>query len=424
MADECRVFNRIEMKKRVKRAIANSRDFLNYIVGQFKETTVDEHEPIAYIEEPTYGIVEATFLFESYCAWSYLIILANLIYCFVILPFSVVINVFHYLVSFKNKFTQKGLFQMALLFMMMLSIFFASYLSPAYIYHWIRGQTTLKIYVMYNLLDLSDSLLRKIGHCNIENVCCSLHRRKFRHAALSLVHGLVYVQVHTFILFVQMLTLFAAFNSSTNNLLVLLISTNLSEIKMSLFKRVDTVMLFRFICNDVVERVQFLIYFAVLLTQQNETWLMMLEKMLTTLGTEVIVDWLKYNMFPRLNPEAMKRYKEFYNGLFAEVLSVKLRYKAREEELARPSTFPRLTEGENMELFANSTEHFFLLSKHMNFVTLPHVTLIGRFVMPALWNSQFAWITWMLLFVIAVLSYCLIDRWVYGAAINRGIGKK
>eukprot|EP00826_Nyctotherus_ovalis_P043909 TRINITY_DN4687_c0_g4_i5.p1 TRINITY_DN4687_c0_g4~~TRINITY_DN4687_c0_g4_i5.p1 ORF type:complete len:162 (-),score=23.58 TRINITY_DN4687_c0_g4_i5:27-512(-) len=153
------------MKKRMKRAIANSKEFLNYIIGQFKETTANEHEPITYIEEPTYGIIDATFLYESYCAWSYLIILANLIYCFVILPFSVLINMFHYLVSFKNKFTQKGLFQMALLFMTMLSIFFASYLSPAYIYHWIRGQNTLKIYVMYNLSLIHICRCRRYAVC-------------------------------------------------------------------------------------------------------------------------------------------------------------------------------------------------------------------------------------------------------------------
>jgi len=398
--------------------------FLDYFISQFKETTTNELEPIAYTEEQTYGMIEITLLYETYCAWTYLIILANLIHCFIILPFSVTVNVLHYLISFKNKFTQKGLCHIALLFIITLSIFLASYLSPAYIYHWIRGQNTLKIYVMYNLLDISDNLMRKIGHCNIENICCTIYEHKYRNIALALLNGLIYVQVHTFILFVQMLTLFAAFNSSTNNLLVLLISSNLGEIKTSLFKRVETHLLFKFICNDIVERVQLFIYFAVLLTQQNETWLMMLEKMWIMIGTEIIVDWLKYNIFPRLSPDAIKRYKEFYNGLFVEVIRLKLKYDLNgisEDVFVKPNLLPRCTEGPNIKLFAYSTECFFLLSKNMNFVTLPHITLIGRFLIPALFNSHFSVFTWILLFTIAILSYSLIDRWIYAAAISKGI---
>ncbi len=299
-------------------------------------------------------------------------------------------------------------------------------LSPSYIYHWIRGQNTLKIYVMYNFLDIGDALLRKVGHCNIENICSTLHKRSFWNTLVACIQGTVYIQIHTFVLFVQMLTLFAAFNSSTNNLLILLLSTNIAEIKISLFKRVDNVMLFRFFCNDVVERVQLFIYCAIIFGQQEERWKMLVQKVAIMAVTETIVDWLKYNMFIRLFPKYIQYYVQFYNGLFVEVVKAKLKYAQPEDDNASPSkifllpySFPRCTESPNMRFYGSSMEHFFLLSKNLNFVSLPHITLAARFIFSAAAEMNIGWVTWGLIVIIAVLLYCTIDLELYDLAISR-----
>jgi len=405
--------------------------FFHYFSSHFQGTIPSDSQnlllKIPYTEEKTHGILEISLLYESFCTWSYLIILANLLYMFFIMPFTVILNCVQYFCT-SRVFTQRGLFQIFIFVLISTAIFISFILSPAYIYHWIRGQNTLKIYVMFGFLDMSDNLLRKMGHCNIENICVALKNKKTTTIILVFIQALIYTEIHTFILFLQMLTLFVAFNSSTNSLLILLLSTNFAEIKVSLFKRIDFTMLFKTFCGDIVERVQFFIFFAILFAQQTEQWIMLSQKTCILIGAEICVDWLKYTMFTRIYPNYIQYYLQFYNGLFVEIVKSKLKYSLSEPaETSKIFTitnaFPRCTESQNIEFYANSMEHFLLLSKNLNFVTLPQVTLIARFCLEFMFTGKFYWITWILIILNVILLYCLLDLWLYSVAISKSCFK-
>ncbi|KAL6232223.1 hypothetical protein BDW75DRAFT_232942 [Aspergillus navahoensis] len=137
------------------------------------------------------------------------------------------------------------------------------YFDASRMYHWIRGQAAIKLYVIYNVLEVSDRLFAAIGQDVLECLFSreALERRPdgrskiFRPFGLFLL-ALVYTVIHSMALFYQVMTLNVAVNSYSNALITLLLSNQFVEIKGSVFKKFEKENLFQLTCADVVERFQ------------------------------------------------------------------------------------------------------------------------------------------------------------------------
>ena len=130
-------------------------------------------------------------------------------------------------------------------------------------YHWIRGQATIKLYVIYNLLEVCDRLLSAIGQDILECLFSreTLERKPNGHSKVLrplwlFFLGLVYTTIHSTALFYQVITLNVAVNSYSNALITLLLSNQFVEIKGTVFKKFEKENLFQLTCADVVERFQ------------------------------------------------------------------------------------------------------------------------------------------------------------------------
>ncbi|KAL4908941.1 eukaryotic membrane protein family-domain-containing protein [Aspergillus multicolor] len=137
------------------------------------------------------------------------------------------------------------------------------YFDASRMYHWIRGQAAIKLYVIYNVLEVSDRLFAAIGQDVLECLFSreALERRPdgrskiFRPFGLFLL-ALGYTVIHSTALFYQVMTLNVAVNSYSNALITLLLSNQFVEIKGSVFKKFEKENLFQLTCADVVERFQ------------------------------------------------------------------------------------------------------------------------------------------------------------------------
>ncbi|KAF7587837.1 hypothetical protein BBP40_006660 [Aspergillus hancockii] len=137
------------------------------------------------------------------------------------------------------------------------------YFDASRMYHWIRGQAAIKLYVIYNVLEVSDRLFAAIGQDVLECLFSreALERRPdgrskvFRPFGLFLL-ALAYTVVHATALFYQVMTLNVAVNSYSNALITLLLSNQFVEIKSTVFKKFEKENLFQLTCADVVERFQ------------------------------------------------------------------------------------------------------------------------------------------------------------------------
>ncbi|KAN0068316.1 Eukaryotic membrane protein family domain containing protein [Elaphomyces granulatus] len=130
-------------------------------------------------------------------------------------------------------------------------------------YHWIRGQAAIKLYVIYNVLEVSDRLLSAIGQDVLECLFSqeALERKpdgrsKVFRPFWLFVLALIYTVIHAMSLFYQVITLNVAVNSYSNALITLLLSNQFVEIKSTVFKKFEKENLFQLTCADVVERFQ------------------------------------------------------------------------------------------------------------------------------------------------------------------------
>jgi len=136
-------------------------------------------------------------------------------------------------------------------------------LDASRMYHFIRAQSAIKLYAIYNLLEVGDRLLSALGQDVFECLFSTetLSRNSSGRSKVMLPLGmfllaLVYNILHSVILFYQVIALNVAVNSYSNALLTLLLSNQFVEIKSTVFKRFEKENTFQLACADIVERFQ------------------------------------------------------------------------------------------------------------------------------------------------------------------------
>ncbi|GAM34401.1 hypothetical protein TCE0_015f01957 [Talaromyces pinophilus] len=148
-------------------------------------------------------------------------------------------------------------------FLMICTCIVLSSLDASRMYHWIRGQNAIKLYVIYNVLEVGDRLLSAIGQDVLECLFSEEAldrgldgRSKVVRPFWLFLLALAYTTTHATALFYQVITLNVAVNSYSNALITLLLSNQFVEIKSTVFKKFEKENLFQLTCADVVERFQ------------------------------------------------------------------------------------------------------------------------------------------------------------------------
>jgi hypothetical protein len=242
-------------------------------------------------------------------------------------------------------------------------------------YHKIRGQAAMKLYVIYNVLEVFDRLLSAIGQDIIECLFSkeTLERKPNGRSKILLPLGmfilaLAYNVAHAALLFYQVIALNVAVNSYSNALLTLLMSNQFVEIKGTVFKKFEKENLFQLTCADVVERFQLWLMLLIIALRnivevgglnmgssssgstttfssnstaspiQSSSILPQAFNMfptgfgqifgpfVTVIGSEMIVDWVKHayiSKFNNIKPSLYGRFldvltKDYYSHAFAD----------------------------------------------------------------------------------------------------------
>ncbi|XP_014790977.1 transmembrane anterior posterior transformation protein 1 homolog [Octopus bimaculoides] len=238
-----------------------------------------------------------------------------------------------------------------------LSCFILNYLDISMMYHIIRGQAVLKLYVFYNIVELADKLFIGIGQDFLDSLFWSATEprgRKREHIGVlgHLILAIFYVILHSILILVQATILNVAFNSHNKSLLIIMMSNNFVEIKINVFKRVDKKNLFQISCSDARERFQYIILlFIVFVRNMAEfSWnpehiSVILPDAVMILLAEVVVDWLKHAFISKFNEISKEVYADFSLILAQDMVS------------------SRQTQA--------FTDHSDLLSRRMGFTPLP-----------------------------------------------------
>ncbi|KAF2670298.1 DUF747-domain-containing protein [Microthyrium microscopicum] len=237
-------------------------------------------------------------------------------------------------------------------------------LDPSRMYHNIRGQSAIKLYVIYNGLEVGDRLLSALGQDILECLFSSEvlernsdGRSKIIRPTYMFLIALAYNVAHTAALLYQVITLNVAVNSYSNALLTLLLSNQFVEIKGAVFKKVEKDNLFQLTCADVVERFQLWLMLLIIAMRNmvevggisisisntfqaapnnanatnvpfstSSIWPtsftifpqftgQILGPFVIVLGSEMVVDWIKHAYISKFNDTKPKLYGRFLDVL-------------------------------------------------------------------------------------------------------------
>lgn len=208
---------------------------------------------------------------EKILSFGFLLCLDTFLYTFTIMPIRATVATYRTIVNtFSRSRPPVPPAHKADILRMLLLVISIAILAPltdaSKIYHSIRGQDTVKLYVIFNALEIADRLLISIGQDILD---CMFSRSTLllltNHAAPS-AHSLrpllffslsiLYTVSHALILIYQLTALNVAINAYDNALLTLLLSNQFVEIKGSVFKKFEKDNLFQITCADIVERFQ------------------------------------------------------------------------------------------------------------------------------------------------------------------------
>lgn len=207
-------------------------------------------------------------------------------------------------------------------------------LEVSRLYHDIRGQAHIKLYVMFGVLEVADKLLSSLNH-EVFIALVGIPMTNTSPASLGrfvffLFIALFFSACHSYVLIYQSVSLHVAANSYSNALLALLLSNQFSELKSAVFKKFEREGLFQITMSDLTERFQLSIMLLAIalrnLSQLSSTELGLIPDSwqswnkwfgaifgpsVVVLGSEIFVDWVKHCFISKFNRIKPRVYDNF-----------------------------------------------------------------------------------------------------------------
>ena len=215
-----------------------------------------------------------------------------------------------------------------------------NFIDSSTLYHALRGQSTLKLYVIYNFLEIVDRLLSSLGHDAIRTVLLSFSsscNHNMVGAGIHIVAACILVLLHSILAFVQTMVLNVTINSQTSALIALLVSNNSIELKGAVLKRFFPENVVQMAAADACERCQLgLILFVVtvhnistteglpslsaLLGHPQTLWLCA-KAFIIVWVTEIVIDLTKHTFVSKFNGIPSATHKQVFALFCADVCS-------------------------------------------------------------------------------------------------------
>ncbi|XP_044491139.1 protein POLLEN DEFECTIVE IN GUIDANCE 1-like isoform X2 [Mangifera indica] len=206
------------------------------------------------------------------------------------------------------------------------------------IYHMIRGQGTIKLYVVYNVLEMFDRLFQNFGGDVMETLFYSAETlancsEEDRNSCIwKFIYDLALATAssicHSFVLLAHAITLSTCIAAHSNALLALLVSNNFSEIKGYVFKRFSKENIQFLVYADSIERFHILAFLLFVLAQNileaEGPWFksFVINALMVFIG-EMLVDIIKHSFLAKFNGIKPITYSEYLEDLCKQTLNRK-----------------------------------------------------------------------------------------------------
>ncbi|XP_036407153.1 transmembrane anterior posterior transformation protein 1 homolog isoform X1 [Megalops cyprinoides] len=207
------------------------------------------------------------------------------------------------------------------------------YVDYAMMYHLIRGQSVIKLYIIYNMLEVADRLFSSFGQDILDALYWTAtepKERKRAHIGVipHFLMAVLYVFLHAILVMVQATTLNVAFNSHNKSLLTIMMSNNFVEIKGSVFKKFGKNNLFQMSNSDIKERFTnyILLLIVCLRNMEQFSWnpdhlWVLFPDVCMVIASEIAVDIVKHAFITKFNDITADVYSEYRASLAFDLVS-------------------------------------------------------------------------------------------------------
>ncbi|XP_065348068.1 protein TAPT1 homolog [Cloeon dipterum] len=339
---------------------------------------------------------------EKFMAYGFFQCADSFMFVFTFLPLRFAMALWAILVRpFQHCFGQLGLLKPAEVcdalkgIILLVCCLAMSYIDTSMMYHLIKSQSIIKLYIFYNMLEVGDRLFSAFGQDTIDALLWTATEprgRKREHFGLvpHLLFAVIYVFLHSLLVLFQATTLNVAINSSNKALLTIMMSNNFVELKGSVFKKFDKNNLFQVACSDVRERFHLfvLLFIVVLQTMKEYSWReerfwVLLPDCMVVLIAEVFVDWVKHAFITRFNELPVDVYRDYTTSLAYDTAQTRQRHAM--------------------------SDHSDLVARRMGFIPLPLGVVMVRVLMQAVHVNSPAAVILLILAYICLASFRILN---------------
>uniref|UniRef100_A0A3Q2PA44 Transmembrane anterior posterior transformation 1b n=1 Tax=Fundulus heteroclitus TaxID=8078 RepID=A0A3Q2PA44_FUNHE len=300
-----------------------------------------EHNEAKYTErrERVYTCLRIPKELEKLMTFGFFLCLDTFLYVFTLLPLRVILALLRLLTVPCCGLGGSRLLQPAQVcdvlkgFIMVLCYSMMSYVDYSMMYHLIRGQSVIKLYIIYNMLEVADRLFSSFGQDILDALYWTAtepKERKRAHIGVipHFLMAVLYVFLHALLIMVQATTLNVAFNSHNKSLLTIMMSNNFVEIKGSVFKKFEKNNLFQMSNSDIKERFTnyILLLIVCLRNMEQFSWnpdhfWVLFPDVVMVITSEVAVDIVKHAFITKFNDISADVYGEYRASLAFDLVS-------------------------------------------------------------------------------------------------------
>ncbi|XP_028815463.1 transmembrane anterior posterior transformation protein 1 homolog isoform X2 [Denticeps clupeoides] len=341
MAETLGFFDRRVVRSERREPPGSDPSLLKFMCAELTRGYFLEHNEAKYTErrERVYTCMRIPKELERLMTFGMFLCLDAFLYVFTLLPLRMLLALLRFLTIPCCGLGGARLLQPAQVcdllkgLIMILCFCMMHYVDYSMMYHLIRGQSVIKLYIIYNMLEVADRLFSSFGQDILDALYWTATEPKSRRRAhIGVIPhffmAVFYVFLHAILIMVQASTLNVAFNSHNKSLLTIMMSNNFVEIKGSVFKKFEKNNLFQMSNSDIKERfTNFVLLLIVCLRNMEQfSWnsdhlWVLFPDVFMVVASEVAVDVVKHAFITKFNDLTADVYSEYRASLAIELLS-------------------------------------------------------------------------------------------------------
>jgi hypothetical protein len=176
------------------------------------------------------------------------------------------------------------------------------------VYHYVRAQSLLKLYFIFNMLEILERLVRSWGNDLVDGMVWSVVSPSSSWVSVGIHWSvvLVYSLLHAYMHFWRVMIISVAI--LTNDIMIVLVTNNFNELKGSVFKKAEPRSVYPIVSSDIVERLYLFLDIGLVLfrmaTSPQRSKMPFSEVFIwagVMVGLEVVTDWLKFLCISKFN---------------------------------------------------------------------------------------------------------------------------